>query len=223
MSRPLRVGVVTFPGSNGDRDFAAAIASISGLVPVPMGHDRADVGDVDAVVLPGGFSHGDYLRPGAIARFSRIFAGIEAFAARGGRVLGVCNGFQILCEAGLLPGALVRNVGGRFVCRWTEVTVEGRSSPWLPHPGPPLRLPIAHGMGRWVADEATFASLEGESRVVLRYRDNPNGSLGDVAGICDRSGQIVGMMPHPERACDRALGGVDGRTLLESLLRGADR
>jgi phosphoribosylformylglycinamidine synthase I len=219
MSAALRVGVVTFPGSNGDRDFAGAIASIPGLVPVPLWHDRAEVGAVDAVVLPGGFSYGDYLRPGAIARFSRILAGVEAFVAGGGPVLGVCNGFQILCEAGLLPGTLARNANGRFVCRWTEVEVGGRSSPWTPARGWRLRLPIAHGHGRWTVDDATWASIEAEDRVVLRYCDNPNGSRGDVAGICDSTGRVVGMMPHPERACDPALGGVDGRAVLEALLR----
>ncbi len=191
-------------------------------------HEEQDLARFDCVILPGGFSYGDYLRPGAIARFAPAMEAVREFAARGGLVLGICNGFQILCEAGLLPGALVRNRDQLFHCEWVHVRVENARTPFtrLLREGQVLRLPIAHGDGRYYADPATLAELERNGQVVFRYcepdgavtdRANPNGSLAGIAGICNRSGNVLGMMPHPERAVEALLGGTDGLGVLRSL------
>ena len=183
-------------------------------------HQSASLGNVDAVILPGGFSYGDYLRCGAIARFSPVVRAVKDFARQGGLVLGICNGFQVLTEAGLLPGALVRNAGLKFVCRSVPLEVITTDSPFtsLATKGQVLNLPVAHGEGCYIADDRTLDELEGEDRIVFRYRDNPNGSQRDIAGILNTERNVMGMMPHPERASDAMLGGTDGAAVLASLL-----
>ena len=219
-----RVGVVVFPGSNCEHDVIEALAKLGGEGRL-LWHGDDSVGDVDAVVLPGGFAHGDYLRPGAIARFSPIMQAVGAFAASGGPVVGICNGFQVLTEAGLLPGALQKNRGLSFLCTPVEVRVDSRRSVLTADAdaGAVLRIPINHFEGNFTCDEATLQRLVDEDRVVLRYVDNPNGSMGDIAGICNEAGNVVGLMPHPERASDPLLGSSDGLVLLGSLLRAAAR
>jgi phosphoribosylformylglycinamidine synthase I len=215
----LRIGVTIFPGSNCDRDALYAIER-AGAEPVELWHADADLKSVDAVVAPGGFSYGDYLRPGAIARFSKVMGPLEEFARSGGDVLGICNGFQVLTEAHLLPGALLRNRNMRFVCRRVPVRFESVETPWtsLFRPGDELTLPVAHNEGNYFADERTITELEHEGCVVLRYLDNPNGSLNDIAGICNEERNVVGLMPHPERASDPALGFEKGMKVFESIL-----
>ena len=218
----VRVGVTVFPGSNCDRDALAAVER-AGADPVELWHADADLKGVDAVLVPGGFSYGDYLRPGAIARFAAVMGPLEAFAAEGGPVLGVCNGFQVLTEAHLLPGALLRNTGMRFVCRRVRVRVESDSTPWTAgcEVGEELTLPVAHNEGNYFADPETLARLEDEGRVVLRYEENPNGSAGDIAVVCNQGRNVVGIMPHPERVSDPALGSDEGLKILRSVLVGA--
>ncbi len=215
----MRIGVTVFPGSNCDRDALYAIER-AGAEPVELWHADADLKAVDAVVVPGGFSYGDYLRPGAIARFARVMGPLEEFAKSGGPVLGVCNGFQVLTEAHLLPGALLRNTSMRFVCTRVAVCVETTRTPWTSRyePGDELILPVAHNEGNYFADERTIAELEDEGRVVLRYLDNPNGSANDIAGLCSERRNVVGLMPHPERASDPALGSAQGLKVFESVL-----
>ena len=214
-----RVGVVTFPGSNGDADMRRAVHQTDGLDAVQLWHKDADLQDVDAIILPGGFSYGDYLRGGAIASLSPVMRSVAAFAHEGGPVLGVCNGFQVLCEAGLLPGALVRNRGLRFVCDTVTVSVE-RSTPFSDLDDGRLTLPIAHGQGCWVADADEVEALDEAGQLLFRYMgSNPNGSLRNVAGVCNKAGNVVGLMPHPERACRVALGGVDGQHFFAHLAR----
>jgi phosphoribosylformylglycinamidine synthase I len=215
----LRIGVTVFPGSNCDRDALFAVER-AGAVPVELPHADADLKGVDAVVVPGGFSYGDYLRPGAIARFANVVAPLEEFAKSGGPVLGVCNGFQVLTEAHLLPGALLRNTGMRFVCKRVPVRVETADTPWstLFEPGDEIVLPVAHNEGNYFADERTLRELEDEGRVVLRYLENPNGSLNDIAGICNAGRNVVGLMPHPERASDITLGFEEGLKVFKSVL-----
>lgn len=217
----MRVGVVVFPGSNCDHDAWYAVSHNLGHSAEYIWHDSDSVGDVDAVILPGGFSYGDYLRCGAISKFSKVMSAVREFAARGGLVLGICNGFQILIESGLLPGALLRNRDLRFVCRDVTVRVETTNSPFTcsATKGQQLRLPVAHGEGCYFADEATLDALETQDRVILRYLDNPNGSLRDIAGICSEGRNVMGMMPHPERASDPLLGSTDGRVILESMVQ----
>ncbi|BBL78422.1 phosphoribosylformylglycinamidine synthase subunit PurQ [Rubrobacter xylanophilus] len=217
----MRVGVVIFPGSNCDRDAMWAVER-AGAEPVELWHADADLKGADAVILPGGFSYGDYLRPGAIARFARVMGPLERFAREGGPVLGICNGFQVLCEAHLLPGALLQNRGLRFVCRRVRVRVERADTPWTAacEMGEELTLPVAHNEGNYFADPATLARLEEEGRVVLRYLENPNGSASDIAGVCSEDRNVVGMMPHPERASDPLLGSEDGLGILCSVLAG---
>ncbi len=214
-----RVGVVVFPGSNCEHDVVEALQGL-GAEAALVWHGDDTLGDVDAVVLPGGFAHGDYLRPGAIARFSPVMGSITEFAAAGGPVVGICNGFQVLTEAGLLPGALQKNRGSRFLCAPTELVVASAESALTcaTEAGEVLRLPINHFEGNYTCSAETLAELRGEDRIVLRYVDNPNGSMDDIAGVCSASRNVVGLMPHPERACDPLLGSVDGRRLLESLL-----
>ena len=218
----VRIGVTIFPGSNCDRDALYAI-ELAGAEPVELWHADASLKGVDAVVVPGGFSYGDYLRPGAIARFSKVMGPLEEFAKSGGPILGVCNGFQVLTEAHLLPGALLRNRSMRFVCKRVPVRVESTATPWtsLYEPGYELTLPVAHNEGNYFADPETLARLEDEERVVLRYLENPNGSAHDIAGVCNEGRNVVGLMPHPERVSDPALGSDEGLRILGSVLVGA--
>ena len=220
--RGVRIGVTLFPGSNCERDALYAVERM-GAEPVELWHADADLKGSDAVIVPGGFSYGDYLRPGAIARFANVMAPLEEFARSGGPVLGVCNGFQVLAEAHLLPGALLRNTGMRFVCKRVRVRVETTRTPWTSgcETGEELVLPVAHNEGNYFADPATFEQLEGEDRVVLRYLENPNGSANDIAGVCNEGRNVVGIMPHPERVSDPALGSEEGLRILRSVLAGA--
>jgi phosphoribosylformylglycinamidine synthase subunit PurQ / glutaminase len=216
----MRVGVIVFPGSNCDHDAWYAInENLHGKAEF-IWHHSANLGGVDAVLLPGGFSYGDYLRCGAIARFSPVMNAVKKFAAEGGLVLGVCNGFQILVEAGLLPGALLRNQDLRFICRVLRLRTETTNSPFTSklEKGQTLRLPIAHGEGRYFADARTLDELEAEDRVAFRYIDNPNGSVRHIAGILNRERNVLGMMPHPERACDPLMGSTEGLGVFESML-----
>ena len=217
-----RVGVVVFPGSNCELDVVEAVRSLGGEAEV-LWHGDAHLGAVDAVVLPGGFAHGDYLRTGALARFSPVMTAVAEHAAAGGPVVGICNGFQVLTEAGLLPGALQKNAGLKFLCETVECRVETSRSVLTTGVAPAtvLRLPINHFEGNYICDAATLARLRADDRVVLRYVDNPNGALDDIAGIANERGNIVGLMPHPERASDRLLGSTDGVVLLQSLLDAA--
>ena len=217
----MRIGVTVFPGSNCDRDALYAVERI-GAQPVELWHADADLRGVDAVIVPGGFSYGDYLRPGALARFAKVMVPLEAFARSGGPILGICNGFQVLTEAHLLPGALLRNKGMRFVCRPVRVRVETAKTPWSTscEPGEELTLPVAHNEGNYFADFRTLAQLEDEGRVVLRYLQNPNGSVNDIAGICNEDRNVVGIMPHPERVSDDVLGSDEGLRILRSVLVG---
>jgi len=218
MARPQpRVGVITYPGSQDDRDALWALAALDAEA-VPVLHDEHELPDLDAVVLPGGFSYGDYLRCGAIARFSPVTAAVREFAAAGGLVLGICNGFQILCEAGLLPGALLRNETLRFVCRDVRLTVERGDLPFSRRciAGQTLVLPVKHGDGRYLPPP----DLD-PHQVVLRYLDNPNGSVEGIAGVCNEPGNVMGLMPHPEHAVDPLLGSDDGALLLASLVDAA--
>ena len=218
----MKIGVTILPGSNCDRDALHAVERM-GAEPVELWHAEADLKGSDAVIVPGGFSYGDYLRPGAIARFANVMAPLEDFARSGGPILGVCNGFQVLTEAHLLPGALLRNTRMRFVCRRIRVQVETTGTPWTSscEPGEELTLPVAHNEGNYFADPATLVQLEDEDRVVLRYLDNPNGSMNDIAGICNEGRNVVGIMPHPERVSDSLLGSEDGMRILRSVLAGA--
>ena len=219
-----RVAVLVFPGSNDDRDAAWALSAL-GADPVLVWHAEPELLSVGAVVLPGGFSYGDYLRCGAIARFSPAMAAVARFAAEGGPVLGICNGFQILCEAGLLPGALRPNATLAFVCRDVEVTVENAETIFTRRcdPGQRLTIPVKHGEGCWYADAELVRDLEARGQIVLRYAegDNPNGSVADVAGVVSAEGNVMGLMPHPEHAVDALLGSEDGALLLAGLVDAA--
>ena len=216
----MTIGVVVFPGSNCDRDVRWALEGCLGLTTRFLWHEERELSGIDAVVLPGGFSYGDYLRCGAIARFAPLLQAVRDFAANGGPVLGICNGFQVLTEMGLLPGALTRNRDLHFLCQPADLVVSNPSSPWLQAYGlgETITLPIAHGEGRYQLAAEHLDQLEQEGRVVLRYADNPNGSVGDVAGLTNAAGNVLGLMPHPERACDPATGGIDGRRLLAAAL-----
>jgi phosphoribosylformylglycinamidine synthase subunit PurQ / glutaminase len=217
----MTVGVVVFPGSNCDRDVRWALEGCLGMATRFLWHEERDLSGLDGVVIPGGFSYGDYLRCGAIARFAPVLEAVKAFADAGGPVLGICNGFQVLTEMGLLPGALTRNAKLHFVCESTALRVSPSHCRWLDGygEGETIRLPIAHGEGRYHCDARSLGELEDRGQVVLRYAANPNGSVGDVAGLTNRAGNVLGLMPHPERACDAATGGVDGTRLLASLGR----
>jgi phosphoribosylformylglycinamidine synthase I len=232
----MKFGVVVFPGSNCDHDAYHALGQVLHQPVEFLWHQSEQVQGFDAIVLPGGFSYGDYLRTGAIARFSPVMRAVEKFARAGGLVLGICNGFQILCEAGLLPGVLQRNAGMRFICKQVHIRVETTDTPFTAaaRPGQVLRIPIAHGDGNYFCEEAALAELERNRQIVFRYTTaggredasaNPNGSLANIAGICNRERNVVGLMPHPERAVEAALGSEDGlvifRSLIESLARRA--
>jgi len=217
-----RVGVVLFPGSNCEHDAIEAVGALGGKGELVWHGDRTLSG-FDAVILPGGFAHGDYLRPGAIARFSPVMEAVQEFAASGGPVVGICNGFQVLTEAGLLPGALQKNAGLKFLCTTVQLRVETKDSALTgeAEPGQLLSVPINHFEGNYTCDQYTLDALKGEDRVVLRYVDNPNGSIDDIAGICNEGRNVVGLMPHPERAVEPLLGSTDGAVLLRSLLTAA--
>lgn len=216
----MKVGVVVFPGSNCDHDAWYAVSQNLQQQAEFIWHDSASLGGVDAVILPGGFSYGDYLRCGAIAKFSPVMQAVKKFARDGGPVLGICNGFQVLTEAGLLPGALVRNASLKFVCRPAALEVVTTDSPFTHEAvkAQILTLPVAHGEGCYIADERTLDELEAEDRIALRYRENCNGSMRDIAGILNAERNVMGMMPHPERAADPLLGNTDGLIILKSLV-----
>jgi len=222
----MKAGVIVFPGSNCDRDAYYALRDVLGYAVDFLWHDEArDLSDYGLVIVPGGFSYGDYLRPGAIARFARVMDSLRAYAERGGLVLGICNGFQILCEAGLLPGALTRNIGLKFRCMPVHIRVENAETPFTRRyrQGEVPRIPIAHGDGRYVCDEATLQQLRANGQIIFRYCSptgaldeayNPNGSVDHIAGVANEAFNVLGMMPHPERACELLLGSEDGRRLL---------
>ncbi len=229
-SPSLKFGVVLFPGSNCDHDALYALRENLGQSADFVWHESEDLSGLDAVLLPGGFSYGDYLRAGAIARFSPVMKAVRRFAEQGGLVIGVCNGFQILVESGLLPGALVRNRGLKFICRTVHLRVETTLSPFTQacDQGQVLAVPIAHGEGCYYADDATLARLEQEGRVAFRYvtdrgevtpEANPNGSLNNIAGILSEGRNVLGMMPHPERAADPVMGSLDGRQVFASMVQ----
>lgn len=224
----MRFGVVVFPGTWSDGDCYHSIHDVMGESAEYVWHQETGLAQFDCVVLPGGFSYGDYLRAGAIARFSPVMRAVERFAEEGGLVYGICNGFQILCEAGLLPGALMINDHLQFRCQWVHLRVESADTPFTNActPGQVLRVPISHGQGNYYADPTTLAELESEGRVLVRYCDpsgavtraaNPNGAAHSIAGITNRAGNVFGMMPHPERCCEDVLGGTDGRLLWKSI------
>ena len=217
-----RVGVVLFPGTNCEHDAVHAVERLGGTAEL-VWHGATSTSGYDALILPGGFAHGDYLRPGAIARFSPVMDAVATYAAGGGPVIGICNGFQVLTEAGLLPGALQKNRGLRFLCTTTTVRVERDDTALTAGVpvGTELSIPINHFEGNYTCDAATLAELRAEGRIVLRYVDNPNGSVDDIAGVCNAGRNVVGLMPHPERASDPLLGSVDGVVLLRALLETA--
>jgi phosphoribosylformylglycinamidine synthase len=226
----MTFAVVVFPGSNCDEDAFHAVTRVLGEHARYVWHKNTTLESADAVILPGGFAHGDYLRTGAMARFSPIMPAVAAFAAAGGPVLGICNGFQILLEAGLLPGAMLRNRDLKFHCEHVHVRVEQTDTPFTSAcvPGSVLRLPIAHGEGNYFADPGTIARLEANRQIVFRYADaggrvsdaaNPNGSVAGIAGLCNETRNVVGLMPHPERACELALGSADGLRIFQSAVR----
>ncbi len=215
----MKAAVALFPGSNCDRDAITALALVTGVRPATVWYQEPELPDVDLVVVPGGFTYGDYLRPGAMAARSPVMAAIAAHARAGRFVLGICNGFQMLCEAGLLPGALTRNAGLTFLSKPVPLTVAAGNSAFTARyaAGQAITLPIAHHDGRYVAGAETLERLEGEGRIAFRYGQNPNGSQGDIAGLFNAERTVLGLMPHPERAVDPALGGTDGRGIFESL------
>lgn len=217
----MKSAVIVFPGSNCDRDAAVALERVTGRRPTMVWHQDAALPDgLDLVVLPGGFSYGDYLRSGAMSARAPIMAAVKAHAGAGRLTLGVCNGFQILCEAGLLPGALMRNVGQRFVCREVRLSIANPDTAFTrAFKTSETVIPVAHGDGRYIADDETLNRMEGDGRVALRYLDNPNGAARDIAGLLNARGNVLGMMPHPERACDRETGRMGGWGLFESLMQ----
>ena len=226
----MRFGVIVFPGTYSDVDCYHVLKDIFEQPVEYVWHKETDLSGYDCVLLPGGFSYGDYLRTGAIARFSPVMAAVEELAARGKLVLGMCNGFQILCESGLLPGVLMRNSSLQFRCQWVNLRVETSDSAFTNavDAGRVLRIPVSHGEGSYYADEATLAELDGSERVLFRYctddgeitpDSNPNGSIANIAGIVNEAGNVLGMMPHPERCCESLMGGEDGKMVFESMLR----
>ncbi len=216
----MKSAVIVFPASNCDRDAATALKDMTGKTPAMVWHQDSELPEVDLVVLPGGFAYGDYLRCGAMAAQSQVMKAIKAHAEKGGAVLGICNGFQVLTEAGLLPGALMRNAGLKFVCKPVTLSVEETQSAFTRkyEKGQSVTFPVAHGEGNYYADGDTLDRLEGEGRVMFRYQDNPNGSARDIAGILNPKRNVLGLMPHPERMVDPTTGGTDGRALFQSLI-----
>lgn len=225
----MKFGVIVFPGSNCDHDAYHVISKHVGQPVDFIWHRETDLSSYDALIIPGGFSYGDYLRVGALASFSPVMASVKKFAAQDKLVLGICNGFQILCEAGLLPGALIRNRELHFVCQHVNVRVESTDTPFTHElgRGQVLKMPVAHAEGNYVCDDATFEELQRDNRIIFRYSDrdgkvspeaNINGSRDNIAGICSRGRNVMGMMPHPERACEDALGSSDGRAIFHSLV-----
>ncbi len=216
----MKFGVVVFPGSNCDYDCYHVLKHVLQKDTEFVWHKDADVSRFDCIVLPGGFSYGDYLRTGAIARFSPVMEGVRKHAEKGKLVIGICNGFQILTESHLLPGVLLRNESLKFICRFVDLRVEETDSPFTRRAkkGETLRIPIAHGEGNYFADENTIADLKKNNQILLRYVENPNGSLENIAGICNKNRNVFGLMPHPERASERELGSTDGLKILESIL-----
>ena len=230
----MKFGVVVFPGSNCDHDVYHALGQVLHQPVEFIWHQSEQVAGFDAILLPGGFAYGDYLRTGAIARFSPVMRAVEKFARAGGLVLGICNGFQILCEAGMLPGALTRNAGLRFICRQVHVRVENTDTPFTgaAKVGQVLQMPIAHADGNYYCDTATLADLERNHQIIFRYTTadgreeaaaNPNGSLANIAGICSRERNVVGLMPHPDRAVEAALGSDDGLVIFRSVIQSFTR
>jgi len=216
----MKIGIVVFPGSNCDHDAWYAVSQNLQQNAEFIWHESPSLPNLDAIILPGGFSYGDYLRCGAIAKFSPVMRAVKGFAREGGPVLGICNGFQVLTESGLLPGALVRNANLKFACRTVSLEVCSNNCPFTQQAakGQLIKLPIAHGEGCYVAEQKVLDQLEAEDRVVLRYRDNPNGSIRSIAGILNEQRNVMGMMPHPERAADPLVGGTDGLIILGSML-----
>lgn len=214
-----RVGIVVFPGSNCEQDCDKVFTEM-GAETVMVWHADDALPDVDIVVLPGGFAHGDYLRTGALARFSPIMSAVRKHSEAGGLTIGICNGFQVLCEAGMLPGALRKNAGLKFLCKWVDLRVDNPSTPFTSRAseGQVLRIPINHFEGNWYCEDDVLRDLEAHGRIVLRYVDNPNGSLDSVAGIANEDFTVFGLMPHPERACESILGSEDGALILGSML-----
>jgi len=228
----MKFGVLVFPGSNCDRDAYWVVSQVAGQPVTFLWHESHDLQNCDAIIVPGGFAYGDYLRTGAIARFAPIMESVRKFASGGGLVLGICNGFQILCESGLLPGALMRNIGLKYVCKPVHVRVETTDTPFTNtcHEGDVLQIPVGHMDGNYFCDAATLEMLEKERRMVFRYSSprgeitaaaNPNGSLANIAGICSEGRNVLGMMPHPERASEKLLGGVDGLQVFRSMVTAA--
>lgn len=224
----MRFGILVFPGTWSDSDCHHALGAVLGYEVEYIWHQATDLAGFDCIVIPGGFSYGDHLRAGAIARFAPVMRAVEQYAAKGGLVIGICNGFQVLCEAGLLPGALIVNDSVEFRCQWTNLRVENAETPFtrLLQPGQVIRVPISHGEGNYVADAATLDRLEANHQVVVRYVDehgaptpesNPNGSLRNIAGICNEQRNVFGLMPHPERCCEAILGGTDGALIFRSI------
>ena len=225
-----KFAVIQFPGSNCDQDAYHVVKDVLGKEAEYIWHDDQDLKGADVVILPGGFSYGDYLRTGAVARFATIMKSVQDHAERGGLVLGICNGFQVLCEAGLLPGALVRNVDCKFICKYVSLRVENAETAFTSEyeAGQVLQIPVAHGEGRYFCDEETLASLESNGQILFRYsnsageltdKGNVNGSLSHIAGISNSTFNVMGMMPHPERACEKILGSADGRGVFASILK----
>jgi phosphoribosylformylglycinamidine synthase len=230
----MNFGVLQFPASNCDQDALHVLKNVMGHSARFIWHKESSLGDVDAIVIPGGFAYGDYLRTGAIARFSPVMGAVQTFAANGGLVLGICNGFQILCEAGMLPGALIRNRSLQFRCEHVFIRTETADSPFTNQipAGKLLRVPIAHGEGCYFADEETLAKLKTNNQILWRYVNaqgettesaNPNGSLDNIAGVCNETRNVVGLMPHPERASEQILGCTDGRLIFESLIHALEQ
>tara|TARA_B100000131_G_C17922115_1_gene534782 strand:+ start:22 stop:675 length:654 start_codon:yes stop_codon:yes gene_type:complete len=216
----MSVGILVFPGSNCDRDVRWATEGCLGIPTKFIWHETTDLSGFDAIVLPGGFSYGDYLRCGAIARFAPALTTLIKFVNDGGKVLGICNGFQILTELGLLPGALIRNKELNFVCKNIDLSIESQRTNWFSkyQSQQNIKLPIAHGEGCFYCDEDTLKKIQDTDSIALKYHSNPNGSTFGIAGITNKKGNVLGMMPHPERACDQVLGNLDGRKILESLI-----
>ena len=234
MARPVKFAVTVFPGSNCDHDAEHVIGTVLGQPVQTLWHSERSLHGADVVIVPGGFAHGDYLRTGAIARFSPIMKAVHAHAKAGKPVIGICNGFQILCEVGLLPGVLMRNLSLQFICKFVHVRVDSTDTPFtgLCNPGQVLRMPIAHGEGRYTAHAKMLADLERTGQVVFRYCDaqgevtpeaNPNGAMNSIAGICNTGRNVVGLMPHPERASEEVLTSADGRAIFESVITALTR